>query len=74
MSWCADEKTDIYEVDNMEDFESCKNIIWRLSDKYDDSAIRGFTVRPGKTRYFVSKSKCKEGVKLRVVFDDEKCD
>ena len=45
----------------------------RLSDKFDDQDIRGFIVNPGKTRYFVSKSQCRDGVKLKIVFDEGGC-
>ena len=74
VAWCSSEKTDVYEVKTKQDFDSCTNMNRRLSDKYDDAAIRGFAVRPGKTRYFVSKSQCKDGVKLRIIFDKEKCE
>ena len=73
VAWCSDEEADVYEVDNQKDYDSCSNMKMKFSDEFDDQDIRGFIINPGKTKYFVSKSKCRDGMKLKIVFDDKKC-
>ena len=72
VAWCNKEEiTDIYEVSTEEDFRDCSNLpdyLMHIS-KFDYD-IEGFVLHPRtKPRYFVSKSLCKYGFKVKVSFD-----
>merc|ERR1712227_246380 len=69
VAWCSGKntETDIYEVYSYEDFKHCTNHSDYPVHYSQDNDVEGFIVRPRTSplvRYFVSKSKCKSGLKL----------
>ena len=69
--WCNDSEADIYEVETQEDFDNCSNLPDdQESDTDSDDEMQGFLVKPGKTRHFVSKSQCDQGMKAKIEFEE----
>lgn len=70
VSWCSEQVTDIYEVKTFDDFQTCSNIPNEpvAFPAYDNGGVEGFIVgvETGERRYFVSKSLCKEGMKVQI--------
>ena len=71
VAWCTETapETDIYEVQSEEDFYNCTNLSENPVHYSQDNDVEGFIVRPGlpsRDRFFVSKTQCKDGLKLRV--------
>ena len=72
IAWCSGTNTpsDIYEVKTYEDFESCTNLSEHPVHFSQDNDVEGFIVRPRLSplvQYFVSKSQCKDGLKVSVL-------
>ena len=68
IAWCDGLETDIYEVETEEDFDNCKNLPEYPVTYSSNNSVDGFIVHGPGPKYFVSKSKCKDGLKVKIVF------
>ena len=68
VAWCDGLKTDIYEVETEEDFDKCENLPNDPVTYSKNHHVDGFIVHGPGNRYYVSKSKCEEGLKVKIVF------
>ena len=71
IAWCntADVR-DLVEVQTEEDFNECKNLPSNPMIFQTEGGVDGVLVRKGPTsRYFVSRSACTIGWKIRIVFN-----
>ena len=68
VAWCSDDEDQIYEVDNLLEFETCSNIPDTPYTFQEKGVLNAFLLRPGErsTRYFVSKKNCDKGFKVQV--------
>ena len=68
VAWCDGQETDIYEVETEEDFTKCENLSEDPVTYSSNRDVDGFIVHGPGNRYFVSKSKCGDGLKVKIVF------
>ena len=69
VAWCGVGQTDIYEVESEEDFNNCENLLEDPVTYSSHDSLDGFIVHNAtEYKYFVSKSKCNEGFKLKIRF------
>ena len=73
IAWCNGYLMDIYEVFNEEDFQNCINLSEHPTHYSNDYDIEGFVLRQPtmgiQTRGFVSKTRCKDGFKVKVTWN-----
>ena len=67
VAWCDGLEKDIYEVETEEDFDNCENLPEDPVTYSSHDSVDGFIVHNPGNRYFVSKSKCGEGLKVKMI-------
>ena len=68
VAWCDGQEKDIYEVETEEDFNNCQNLPEDPVTYSSNGQVDGFIVHGPGDRYFVSKSQCTEGLKVKFWF------
>ena len=72
VAWCTVSypDPDIHEVFSLEDFDNCENFSDYPVHFTNDYDVEGFIVRPSISplvRYFVSRSQCNAGLKVKIM-------